>query len=143
MTITVHIHDSWAAVPVALSRLLVALRALERPRQPGDDAEDLTLLLDGIDAPEPAAMPSPAAARPPAALPSAGRQQPAKPFEGVPTTGKAFYRFCTSTKQLPKANAIGKREGWPRLVSDWSEDMVSLAYGELTAFEPAANGQPR
>jgi hypothetical protein len=63
----------------------------------------------------------------------------ARAFEGTPTNGKSFYRWCTTTKQLPKANAIGKREGWPRLVSDWDSDMVSLAYGELTAV---ANGQP-
>ena len=55
MIIQLQLHDSWKAVPVALSRLLVALTALEQPRQPGDDASDLTELLDGLlDDPEPA-----------------------------------------------------------------------------------------
>jgi hypothetical protein len=94
MTITLHIHESWsAAVPHALGRILAGLAALERPRAPGDDLDDLSELLAGME-------------------------------------------------QLPKANAIGKREGWPRLVSDWEPSMVADAYAELTTAESAANGRP-
>jgi hypothetical protein len=149
MTITLNIHDSWGAHPDPLARLLAHVAALEQPapwtppvtREPGldDDAASLAQLLDGIDAPEPApapaAKPKPAAATPPATRPSA------RPFEGIPTTGSQLYRFCCDHKLLPAANRIGKREGWHKLVTHWEADMVSLAYGELTALQPATNGQ--
>jgi hypothetical protein len=143
------VHESWTTVPHALARILTTLAALERPRQPGDDGEDLSELLDGMDDPEPqpaaVAVPAPHPAVSPAIRPAVATATPparvAKPFDGIPTTGRSFYRWCTSTKQLPRANAIGKREGWPRLVSDWEPDMVSLAYGELTALQPSANGR--
>ena len=143
MTITIHIHDSWASVPHALSRLLVALAALEKPRQPGDDGDDLTELLEGIDAPEPqpaAARPSPAPARPPApATPPAARE-----WDGVPRTGKGLYMWATTRKALPAVNRIGRQFNYPKLVSDWSDDQVAAAYAILTT-EPAAatNGKAR
>jgi hypothetical protein len=47
MDITIRIHDSWStAVPHALGRVLAGLAALERARQPGDDADDLTTVLN-------------------------------------------------------------------------------------------------
>jgi hypothetical protein len=138
--LTITIHDSWAAVPVALSRLLVALRALERVRQPGDDGDDLSELLAGMDdAPEPAATPSPAAARPPAAPTQPATPRAAATFDGVPTTGRQLYRWATSNKALPRVNAIGKGFNYPKLVSDWEPGQVAAAYRILT--EPAANGQ--
>ena len=139
MTITVHIHDSWASIPVALSRLLVALAALERPRQPGDDGDDLAELLDGIDAPEPAPG-APAPARP-APQPSPA-MPPAREWDGVPRTGKGLYRFACNAKCLPRVNAIGKSFNYPKLVSDWEPSQVAAAYAILTS-EPAANGQAR
>jgi hypothetical protein len=156
MDITIRIHDSWAAaVPISLGRVLAGLALLERPRPAGGDADDLGTLLDGLldDAPEsspaPAARPSPAATAQPAAAPPLPPATPpatrpvAKPFEGIPTSGSQLYRWCCDHKLLPKANAIGKREGWHKLVTHWDADMVSLAHGELTALQPAANGQAR
>jgi hypothetical protein len=145
MTITIHIHDSWASIPVALSRVLLAAAALERPRQPGDDGEDLAELLDGIDTPEPAPA-APAPARPPAPSPATrpaaepATRQDAKPFDGIPTTGKSLYRWATTHKALPRVNAIGKSFNYPRLVSDWEPEQVAAAYAILTT-EPAANGK--
>jgi hypothetical protein len=141
MNLTVSIHPDWLSLPHAMSRVLTAITALERPRPPGDDGSDLTLLLDGLldtpeslaPAPQPAARPSPAAATPPAGRPVA------KPFAGTPVTGSQLYRWCCDRKLLPKANAIGKREGWHKLVTHWDADMVSLAYFELTSAEPAAS----
>jgi hypothetical protein len=81
-------------------------------------------------APQPAGRPSPAAAPPPAG----------RPFDGIPTTGQALYRFACNAKVLPKINAIGKARGYPKLVTHWDEQQVSAAYRELTAAEPSANG---
>jgi hypothetical protein len=137
MRFEVAIHDSWASVPHALSRLLVALAALEQPRQPGDDGEDLTELLSGMDDPEPAPA-APAPARPaPAPQPS-----PAMPrFSGEPTTGQSLYKWACQAKVLPKVNAIGKARGWHKLVTHWDASQVAEAYRKLTA-EPAQNGRP-
>jgi hypothetical protein len=146
VTITLNIHDSWAAVPVALSRLLVALKALERPRQPGDDGDDLTMLLDGImdDTLEPAPAapaPAPAPTRPsPAPQLSPATPPAVRSFDGIPTTGRSLYRWATTHKTLPAVNRIGKQFGYPKLVSDWSNDQAVAVYRILT--EPAANGQP-
>jgi len=114
--LSITIHPSWQSVPVALSRVLLALQALEKPRQPGDDGDDLTELLAGMDDPEPApavpaaAVPSPARATPPAT---------SRAFDGVPTTGPAMYRWACSRKSLPEVNRIGKRFGYPPKVSEW------------------------
>jgi hypothetical protein len=146
MDITIHIHDSWAAHPGPLSRILGHVAALEAPapwtppatREPGsDDDEDLSRLLDGIDTPEPAPAPA-ATPRPPAARPAP------RAFEGVPTTGKSLYRWCCDRKLLPRANAIGKSFNYPKLVSDWEPGQVAAAYRILTAeSEPVADGRPR
>ena len=138
MTITLNIHDSWAAIPVALSRILAGLAALERPRQPGDDGDDLAELLDGIDAPEPAPG-APAPARP-APQPSPA-MPPAREWDGVPRTGKGLYRFACNAKCLPRVNAIGKSFNYPKLVSDWEPEQVAAAYAVLTS-EPTPNGRP-
>jgi hypothetical protein len=128
MQLTITIHDSWATIPVALSRVLLALGALEKPRQPGDDGEGLTELLAGLeDDPEPAPAASPAASTP-----------PAREWDGVPRGGKCLYKLATTRKALPAVNRIGKQFNYPRLVSDWSDDQVAAAYRILT--EPAANG---
>jgi hypothetical protein len=97
VTITVNLHPSWH-----LPSIFAALAAIERPRQPGDDADDLAELLDGINDPEPQPAPQPAVARPtpapqpappqavPRSLPAAGRapDRPARAFDGAPTTGR-------------------------------------------------------
>jgi hypothetical protein len=149
MTITLTIHESWGAHHGPLSRLLAQIAALEQPtpwsppvtRQPGDDDEDLAELLDGIDGTElePAQAPaaSPATPRPPAARPVA------RPFDGIPTTGKSLYRWCCDRKVLPRANAIGKGFGYPKLVSDWEPGQVAAAYAVLTSAEPVADGRGR
>jgi hypothetical protein len=133
MTITLHIDPSWAAVPVALSRVHLALTALEHPRQPGDDGDDLAELLDVINDPEPS--PAPPTPKPPAARPAA------KPFDGAPTTGRGLYCWACDHKALPDVNRIGKSFGYPKQVSDWEPSQVAAAYRILT--EPAANGRPR
>ena len=149
MILNLTIHDSWAAHPGPLSRLLAHLAALEQPapwtppvvREPGDDADDLAELLAGMDdAPEAfAAAPQPAAA--PARTP-APQPQPAMPrFSGEPTTGQSLYKWACQSKVLPRVNAIGKARGWHKLVTHWTEDQVREAYATLTA-EPAPNGRP-
>ena len=146
MTITIHIHDSWAAHPGPLSRILAHVAALEASapwtppavREPGDDAKDLGQLLDGIDALEPSpATPAAAKASPAPATPPA-----AKDWDGTPRTGKGLYRWACDRKAMPRVNAIGKSFGYPKLVSDWEPGQVAAAYAILTA-EPAANGQAR
>src|SRR5262249_13003625 len=99
MRLEIAIHDSWATVPHALSRLLIALAALEKPRQPGEDGEDLTELLDGIDTPEPA--PAAPATPKPAPAPAAATP-PAREWDGVPRTGRDLYRWATTHKALPR-----------------------------------------
>ena len=140
MTVTVNIDPSWFGHPAALAEFLTRVRLLERPapalsppREPGDDDEDFGQLLDGIDAPEPAPAPA-----------QAPRPSPpvAKPFDGVPTTGKGLYRWCCDRKMLPRANAVGKSFNYPKLVSDWEPGQVAAAYRILTS-EPAPNGKPR
>jgi hypothetical protein len=139
MTITIHIHDSWASEPVALARVLLAAAALEKPRQPGDDGEDLAELLDGIDTPEPQPG-APAPAKPsPAPSPTT---PPAREWDGVPRSGKGLYRWATTHKALPAVNRIGKQFNYPKLVSDWEPEQVAAAYAILTT-EPAQNGRPR
>jgi hypothetical protein len=141
MQLTIHIHDSWStAVPVALSRFLLAAAALEQPRPPAADASDLTELLDGLlDDPEPApAAPAPSRPAPassPATPPAARR------FDGEPTSGQSMYKWACQAKCLPRVNAIGKERGWHKLVTHWTEEQVREAYATLTA-EPVANGQP-
>jgi hypothetical protein len=148
VNITIHIHDSWAAIPVALSRLLVALAALERPRQPGDDGDDLAELLAGMDDPEPAPAarlaPAPAARLSPASAPAPAPATPsaAQEWDGVPKTGRGLYRWATTHKALPAVNRIGKQFNYPKLVSDWTDDQVTAAYAILTT-EPAQNGKAR
>jgi hypothetical protein len=143
MTITLNIHESWStAVPHALGRVLAALAALERPRAPGDDADDLTTLLDGLldDAPEvPAATPAATPPRPASTSPAT--RPSARPFEGVPTTGQGLYRWSCDHKALPRVNAIGKSFGYAKRVVDWEPSQVAAAYAILTA-EPVTNGKP-
>jgi hypothetical protein len=152
MTITVHIDPSWvAAVPHSLARVLTGLAMLERPRAPGDDADDLATLLDGLldDAPEPALAvpaparpspaPSPAPAPSPRPSPAAAAPRAARRFDGEPTSGRQLYRWAIDRKMLPKVNAAGKRYGYGRLVSDWSDDQAVGIYRELT-MEPS-NGR--
>jgi hypothetical protein len=146
MRLEIAIHDSWASVPVALSRLLIALKALEQPRQPGDDGEDLAELLDSIHTPEPAPAAelarSPGPTPKPAPQPAASTPPAAPAFDGTPRTGKGLYRFACNAKCLPRVNAIGKSFNYPRLVSDWTDDQVAAAYAILTT-ETAANGKAR
>jgi hypothetical protein len=154
MNLSITIHPSWQGVPVALSRVLLALAALEEPRQPGDDGEDLAELLEGIDAPElpsAAARPSPAPAlavrhvaqgtgpHPPA--PASAEAAPAGDWDGVPRTGRSLYRWGCDHKCLPDVNRIGKVHGYPRRVTDWEPSQVAAAYAVLTT-EPAQNGRP-
>jgi hypothetical protein len=133
---------------VALSRVLIALRALEQPRQPGDDGDDLAELLDGIDdPPEPASAaavrhvrPGPASHRPePSPAPATPPAAPA--FNGTPGSGQALYKWACNAQCLPRVNALGKARGWHKLVTHWDADQVRDAYRELTA-EPVANGRP-
>ena len=143
MDITIRIHNSWStAVPHALARVLAGLAALEQPRQPGDDAEDLALLLDGIDTPELAPAPAALPAATPRPLPPAGREpdRPRAPFDGTPATGRSLYRWACDHKALPRVNAIGKSFNYPRRVTDWEPSQVAAAYAILTS-EPAANGK--
>ena len=131
MQLTITIHDSWATIPVALSRVLLALGALEKPRQPGDDGEGLTELLAGLeDDPEPAPAASPAASTP-----------PAREWDGVPKTGRGLYKWACDRKALPDVNRVGKSFGYPRRVTDWEPSQVAAAFAILTA-EPAQNGRP-
>jgi hypothetical protein len=154
MNLTIDIHDSWAAHPGPLSRLLAHLAALEAPapwtppatREPGcddDDAASLARLLDGIDSPEPAPAATPAAATPRTSTTPPAARPSAKPFEGIPTTGRQMYRWACDRKALPEVNRVGKSLNYPRRVTDWSDAEVATAYALLTA-EPAAtrNGQP-
>jgi hypothetical protein len=152
MVLQLTIHSSWASVPVALSRILTTLAALEHPRQPGDDLsdldDDLRELLDGIDAPEasaPAATPTapprpPAVSRPPATPPAA------TDWDGTPRTGRSLYRWACNHKNLPAVNRVGKAHGYPKRITDWEPSQVAAAYAVLTSEpEPAAsaNGRPR
>src|SRR5262249_38945949 len=97
--------------------------------EPGLDGEDLGALLDGIDAPEPAAAPTPQPA-----------PRPTPAFE-APRTGQGLYKWACNAKCLPRVNALGKRHGWPRLVTQWSADPVADAYAKLTAAASTANGR--
>jgi hypothetical protein len=160
VNITIHVHDSWAAIPVALSRILAGLAALEQPRQPGDDGDDLAELLDGIDTPEPQPAPQPALSRPrppapaptpapaPAARPAPAPEEAPAPngreWDGTLRTGRSLYRWAMDHKALPRINAIGKGFNYPKRITDWEPAQVAAAYAILTA-EPAAatNGQAR
>jgi hypothetical protein len=42
---------------------------------------------------------------------------------------------------LPKVNAIGKARSFPRLVSDWSDEQVAVAFRESTAFSTGTNAK--
>ena len=141
MNVAIHIHDSWAAIPVALSRILAGLAALERPREPGEDLDDLSELLSGMDDPEPQpAAPAPAPARP-APQPSPASTPPAREWDGVPKTGRGLYKWACDRKALPDVNRVGKSFGYPRRVTDWEPSQVAAAYAVLTT-EPAQNGRP-
>jgi hypothetical protein len=145
--ITITIDPSWLRHGAALARVLDHIRALEAPapytppaaREPGDDDEDLGQLLDGMDAPEPAAAASPAAAPRPRPIPAT--QQLAEAPTAI-ATGSQLYKWAASAKALPAVNRIGKRLGAPRLVTEWSPDQVAAVVRELTS-EPLANGRPR
>jgi hypothetical protein len=134
MTITLNIDPSWTTIPHALARILTSLAALERPREPGEDLDDLSELLAGMDDPEPAAPARPAPQ--PAPTPPAPRR-----FDGPPTSGQSLYKYACQAKVLPKINAIGKARGFPKLVTHWTEEQVAEAYAMLT--EPAAQGNGR
>jgi hypothetical protein len=152
MVLTIHIHDSWGAHPGPLSRLLAQLAALEHPapwtpepaRQPGDDGDDLASLLDGIDQPEPAPSPArPLASR--QSVPAArSAPRPAAASATPPATGQSLYKFCCRADVLRQCNAIGKRNGWPKLITQWDAAMVATAYAELIATaQPTTAGTGR
>jgi hypothetical protein len=145
LTITLVIHESWStAVPHALARILAGLAALEQPRALGDDADDLSTLLDGLldDAPEsspaPAAAPQPAPSKPPAAATPPATQD----WDGTPRTGRSLYRWACDRKALPDVNRVGKSFGYPKRITDWEPGQVAAAYAVLSA-EPAPNGRAR
>ena len=140
MTITLNIAPSWTVVPHALSRIMASLAALERPREPGEDLDDLSELLAGMDDPEPAPA-TPAVARP-APAPSPAATPPAREWDGVPRTGPSLYRWACNRKALPDVNRVGKSFGYPKKVTDWEPGQVAAAYAVLTS-EPAPNGRPR
>ena len=141
MTITLNIAPSWTVVPHALSRIRASLAALERPREPGEDLDDLSELLSGMDDPEPQpAAPAPAPARP-APQPSPASTPPAREWDGVPKTGRGLYKWACDRKALPDVNRVGKSFGYPRRVTDWEASQVAAAFAILTA-EPAQNGRP-
>jgi hypothetical protein len=139
MTITVNIHDSWTAIPHALSRLLVALTMLERVRQPGDDGSDLATLLDGL-LDDPAPAPAAPAVTKPNPTPAASTPPAPRRFDGEPTSGQSLYKWACQAKCLPRVSAYGKAKGWHKLVTHWDAEQVAEAYRELT--EPALNGRP-
>jgi hypothetical protein len=158
MVLQLTIHSSWASVPVALSRILTTLAALEHARQPDDDLsdldDDLRQLLDGIDGPEPAPAATPAsrhaalpasrpAATPAPAMPPAARPS-AKPFEGIPTTWRQMYIWACDRKALPDVNRLGKQLNYARRVTDWTDSEVATAYALLTTETATAdNGKVR
>jgi hypothetical protein len=142
VTLTITIDPTWLAHPEPLGRILDQIKALESAapwtppptRQPGDDEdEDLATFLDGLDAPE---LPPPQPAR---VVPS----RPASSADSTPSTGKALYKWACNGKCLPELNALGKRHGFPRLVSDWSPSDVATVFDELTRPPATANGNGR
>jgi hypothetical protein len=145
--LTIHVDPSWLVHAEALGRILDHVRALEAPapyvprpvREPGDDGDDLAELLSGMDTPE--LPPVSAPARHPAAKPGPA---PSTSVEARPATGQALYRYAADRKILPRVNAIGKRNGYARLITGWTPEQVAVAYAELTR-EPAAvaTGHPR
>jgi hypothetical protein len=138
MTITVNLHPSWH-----LPSVFAALARIEQQREPGEDLDDLSELLAGMDEPESPAPAAPAVARPsPAPQPSPAASPPAREWDGVPRTGKGLYKWATTRKALPAVNRIGRQFNYPKLVSDWADHEVAAAYAILTA-EPAANGAAR
>jgi hypothetical protein len=175
MEITIRIDPSWLLHAQPLGRILDHVRALEAPapwsppaaREPGQDddqGDDLGVLLAGMNDPEPAAAPPPAAvATPPPALKampdptiaaqiSGSQAKPAKPaiipptpWCGPPRNGQALYKWACAGKCLPAVNAIGKAHGWHRLVTHWTAEEVAAAFAELTASTEqtvALNGRP-
>jgi hypothetical protein len=146
MTLTLTIDNSWLGRPDVLARILLHVRTLESVapmpavRTPGDDdgdGDELAALLAGMDEP-PAALPVRPSA-PPAVKPSA----PA-PTMTVPTTGQGLYKWLIANRALPRATALGKARGYPRMLTEYSPDQVAAAYAELTgppaAAAPAVNG---
>jgi hypothetical protein len=137
MTVLIAVHDSWSTLdPAGMGRLLAMVKTLEAPcpapppPSPSSVAEtladgDLGELLAGMDEPEP-----------PAALPTPARFAAAPP----PTSGQALYRWACRHDLLPNCNAIGKRNGWPKMLTQWSQERVAEAYRELTTSSPA-NGK--
>jgi hypothetical protein len=141
MTLTLAIYDSWLSHPAALAEFMRRCKALEgpaeslatapspspapQPNSAGDD--DLGELLDGLDTPE-LATPAPA--------PATRTLAPAP----IPRSGQALYRWACGRDLLPAVHAIGKRKGWPKMLTQWSQDRVATAYAELTA-QTAANSQ--
>jgi hypothetical protein len=189
MELTIRIDPTWLAHADPLGRILDHIRALEGPapyappapaREPGcdddsvagdDQGDDLGVLLDGLEGPEPAAVTTPppaskpmpgtgvapqisGSAPPPRAStsapaptsePRAPAAVPAPPWCGPPQSGQALYRWACNAKILPRVNAIGKARGWHRLVTHWDADQVAAAFTELTEGPavPTANGRPR
>ena len=127
MTITLNLDPSWTTIPHALARILTSLAALERPREPGEDLDDLSELLSGLDDPEPQpAAPAPAPARP-APQPSPASTPPAREWDGVPKTGRGLYKWACDRKALPAVNRVGASFGYPRKVTDWEPSQVAAA----------------
>ena len=53
------------------------------------------------------------------------------------------HKWACNAKCLPRVNTLGRRLGYPKLVTHWDAEQVAAAYRELTTAEPAANGRPR
>ncbi len=157
MKILVDIHPDWS--PGAVAELVARLRAFENPpsmlttastpappiREPATADEDLSVLLGGMDEPEPAPAvskildkPPPSPYVPPLATPASRRPAPAGPFDGVPRTGQALYRIACSAKRLPQVNAWGKEHGCHRLVTQWDEKAVAACWAALQTEAPGA-----
>src|SRR5262245_38227570 len=101
MQVTINLHSSWTTIPHALARILASLATLERTREPGEDLDDLSELLAGMNDPEPQPAPQPVVSRPSpapaAATPPANGRTP-RAFDGIPTTGKSLYAWATTHK---------------------------------------------
>ena len=129
MNITLNVHESWRAHPGPLARILAHVQALERPREPGEDLDDLSELLAGMDDdPEPSPAPPAAAPTPrPSPAPAAATPPAARRFDGEPTSGQSLYKWACNAKCLPRVNALGKARGWHKLVTHWDADQVATA----------------
>src|SRR5262245_28495391 len=107
MQVTISLHSSWTTIPHALARILASLAALERTPEPGEDLDDLSELLAGMNDPEPQPAPQPVVSRPSPA-PAAATPPAPRRFDGEPTSGQSMYKWACQARCLPRVNAIGK-----------------------------------